>query len=150
MQQYRGAYGIDVPRGRHEIEIVNRGNDWIEVSHIRLENYGSTPLGLQAMGLVGKTTAMIWLRNEDYSWFGHMTKRPCRAVANARLTVTGLPSGPCGVRFYAPQTASWMAERAARVVDGRLELALPPFSTDVAAVVSQLNCPAATAAGGIR
>jgi len=74
MQQYRGPYGIDVPEGGHEIKVANRGNDWIEVSHVRLTNYGASPPRVQAMGLRGKTTALVWLRNADYTWYGHATQ----------------------------------------------------------------------------
>ena len=136
MQQYRGAYGIDVPPGKHEIEVANRGHDWIEVSYIQLENYGSSPATVQAMGLRGKHTVLLWLRNRDYTWFGHLTQQPCRTIEGARLSVNGLPSGPRAVRFYAPQTASWAEERAARVAGGRLELKLPPIDTDLAIAMS--------------
>ena len=137
MQQYRGDYGIDVPAGAHEIEIVNRGNDWITLTHIRLGNYGSTPPAVHAMGLSGKDTVLLWVRNGDYTWFGNMTKQPCRTIEGARLTLRGLGRGAYDVRFYAPQTASWSDVRRIRAQRDDLELALPSFAADMAVAVSR-------------
>ena len=135
MQGYRGDYGVDVPAGKHEIRIENTGNDWIKLVQIRLENYGTPESGLQAMGLQGKDALLVWLRNKDYTWFGEMKKQPCRQLQGAQLSIRGVPRGNYAVRFFDPQTGTWLEEHAQRTRWGRLKLELPDVRQDLAVAI---------------
>lgn len=137
MRNYRGDYAVDVPAGKHEITIENTGNDWITLNEVRLENYGPPKVGIQTLGLRGRNIILLWLRNEDYTWFGHMTAQPCEIIEGARLTLRGVPRGRYVVRFYDPQTATWLAETTLRTSWGRLKVALPAVQTDLAVAI----CP---------
>lgn len=135
MRRYRGDYGVDVPPGKHEIGIENTGNDWITLDQIRLENYGTQAPGLDAMGLRGTDTFLLWLRNRDYTWFGARDKEPCRQLQGAQVSIRGVPRGSYAVRFYDPQTATWLGEQKQRTGLGSLELELPDTRHDLAIAI---------------
>ena len=136
IRAYRGGdYTVDVPAGKHEIKIDNTGKDWIALEEIRLDNYGPPKFGLQAMGLRGRDTVLLWFRNEDYTWFGNMAKQPCKLIEGTQLTVRGLPRGRHTVRFYDPQTAKWLGQRQHRTRWGRLKLELPGVRHDLGVVI---------------
>ncbi|MBT3380598.1 MAG: cellulase family glycosylhydrolase [Lentisphaerae bacterium] len=132
MHAYRGDYAVDIPAGKHEIRIENTGNDWITLDQIRLENYGTPGTRCQTMGLRGRDTALLWLRNTDYTWFGALAKQPCHPIQHAQLTVRGMSRGRYVVRFYSPTTATWRQEQLVRTRWGKLDLTLPDFRQDLA------------------
>ena len=65
LEGYRGAYGFEIPAGRHTLEVANVGKDWM---HASLRFKGTTVQkapALDAWAAVGETTVVLWARNSE-------------------------------------------------------------------------------------
>ncbi len=135
LQGYRGQYAIDVPAGRHEIVIENSGRDWFTIDHIRLERYAPPVDRMEVMGLSCRDTVLLWLRNQDYTWYHAAAGQPCLTIPPARLILHNVPAGRHTIRSYDPGTAAWLSQVDQAGAQGRLEISLPEIRHDLALMV---------------
>ncbi len=135
LQGYRGQYAIDVPAGRHEIVIENSGRDWFTIDQIRLDRYAPPVDRLEVMGLRGRDTVLLWLRNQDYTWYHAAAGQPCLTIPPARLILHNVPAGRHTIRSYDPGTAAWLSQVDQAGAQGRLEISLPEIRHDLALMV---------------
>lgn len=141
LTQYDGDYPLDVPAGRHEIRVVNDGNDWLFVGY-RLPDYRRrTDPGLKAWGLVadsaaaGEPAALVWIKNERYTWYNHNQGETLRAVPATRATLSGLTDGSYEIRWWDTYAGRIIRRENAVAQKGKLVLQVEELLKDVACQV---------------
>lgn len=99
LQQYCGAYGVDVPAGKHVVEVENKGKDWFYCGFRIPKALESTTPPLVAWATVGKTNVVAWVRLEDRTW---------NRVCVLRETIPACPPSLLVLPHVAP--GRWQAE----------------------------------------
>lgn len=132
MHQYDGRYAVAVPRGRHTVMVENPGNDWLFLAYEIPWLEGDGPM--RALGVMGRTQSLVWAQNRRHTW-----RNACREdyepepVNGAELVLTSVPRGEWRVQQWDTVKGAVVEEETLEVVDdGRLTIALPPVSWDVA------------------
>jgi hypothetical protein len=140
LPQYRGSYSIDVPAGKHTVEVENPGKDWFYSSYRLRDAVESVSPSLLAWATVGKTTALAWVRLESRTW-----NRICalkEALSPCAPSILVLPQLAPG-RWQAELWDTWsgkVLERRALDVgpDGEAHVALPEIAKDLAVRLKRL------------
>lgn len=133
LKQYNGWYGVDVPPGKHVVELENVGTDWFLCNYLLRDGLECHQPPLLAWATAGRTTALAWVRLEGRSWAQVCSVGaklpPCPASV---LQLPGLASG----RWRADLWDTW----AGRIVqqsmvavasDGIARVPLPEIATDL-------------------
>jgi hypothetical protein len=95
-------------------------------------------------GLAGERTWLVWLKDDAFQWFA-----PDSApVAGAWLELSGIEGAWCA-RFYDTWRGAWGPRIPVRARGGRLALAVPDFTGDVALRLRR-GCGVAEPPGGPR
>ncbi len=138
LTQYDGGYAIDIPAGRHEVRVVNDGNDWLFVGY-RLPGYRfREDPGVQAWGLVadraasGQPTVLLWIKNERYTWYNHNHGETLRTILATRMTLVGVPDGRYRIECWNTCTGQVTACDEAVAKTGKLVLPVAPLAKDAA------------------
>jgi len=125
---------VDVPAGKHTIELDNSTGDWLSVSSYSFTNYRSSRYAhVRVLGLVGKENALLWVQNTDHNWRNVFEKNPIPVVTSARTVVHDLTPGKYRVEYI--DTAAGEVFRVDHVrakQPGGLGLNLPDLATDFA------------------
>jgi hypothetical protein len=134
LSSYDGAYGIDVPAGRHTLRVENTGHDWFYGNfRVAGAREGLQP-PLKAWAIVGKKTAVAWVRVEGRTW-----RRVCAlkeqipAAPPSILILPGLRKGSWQVELW----DTWKGEvietqRVSVPSSGEAHIALPSIEKDLA------------------
>jgi len=131
--RYDEAFGIDVPVGRHTVEIENTGQDWIKVAQVRLEGYVTNERPrLRVLGLVARDRALLWVQNTEHTWFNVREGRRIAPVAPTRLCLGGVAGGRWTVECWDTRTGRMTRRSRVLAAGGRVELELPRIERDVA------------------
>ncbi len=138
LTQYDGGYPIDIPAGRHEVRVVNDGNDWLFVGY-RLPGYRfREDPGVQAWGLVadraasGQPAVLLWIKNERYTWYNHNHGETLRTIPATRMTLVGVPDGRYRIECWDTYTGQVTACDEAVAKTGKLVLPVAPLAKDAA------------------
>lgn len=137
LQCYNGEYIISVPPGKHTVQAVNAGTDWL-VCHYKLLGYVQkvTP-DLRAFGVQDDTLALLWIQNETASQPARKMQVRPETVEHVALNIGGLRDGRYEVHFWDTGKGRFRVQKA-DAEDGRLSLPLPPIATDIAVKVRRL------------
>jgi hypothetical protein len=134
---YNGVYTIDLPEGRHKVEVANTGKDWISVAGYEVPWLKSVRLldeRLRAYGIAGESAALVWVQNSEHTWQRATAKdyKPS-SISGARLTVPGLAPGRWSVEHWDTREGKvTRTEEAVATDDGELTIALPEVTWDAA------------------
>jgi hypothetical protein len=90
---------------------------------------GADGFHVAASALVGRTTALAWIRNADNQWW---KGRDDRTVTGAVLTLAGLADGAWRARWLPTRDAPAPGAQDVAVSGGTLALPVPAFSLDLA------------------
>ena len=124
---------VDIPAGKHQVELYNAGADGITIDRLTLPRYAAYPgPKINGVGLVGKHLALLWLQNRDYDIKAIVEKREAVPIAGARVMLQGIPAGACTVEWW--DTATGVASPPVRMqaTDTGLPIDLPVLSSSVA------------------
>ncbi|MDR3710051.1 MAG: DUF5060 domain-containing protein [Capsulimonadaceae bacterium] len=127
-------YAIDVPAGKHVIDLEVVKGDWLSVSYYKLTNYrGSHYANIRVLGIARNRTALLWVQNTNSNWKNVYDGTPIPAIHNARTAIHDLPSGNYSIEFVDTLTGATTGKAAAHATeeDG-LPLAIPDLATDIA------------------
>jgi hypothetical protein len=97
-----------------------------------------------AYGLAGKRTWLVWLKDDAFQWYAPESA----VVTGARLELHGIDGAWCA-RFYDTWVGEWGPRTRVLARGGRLELAVPDFSGDVALRLRR-GCAVSELRGGQR
>jgi hypothetical protein len=141
MLQFNGAYRVEVPAGKHRIRVVNEGRDWVYVDY-GLPGYRQREdSGLQVYGLAngsttaGQVAAILWFKNERYTWYYHNQGLAPGEIAATRVTLQAIPDGRYVVEWWDTATGKPGATATLEARGQQLVVDVPALSTDVAAKV---------------
>lgn len=135
---YNRDYAIEVPEGKHEIRVVNDGNDWLFVTY-RLSGYRRrTDPGLQAWALVAERAvesapvAIVWVKNERYNWYNHSRAEVLRAIPPSRIELKNLADGDYEIEWWDTLEGKVTTRAVANSQGDTLWIEVPELSTDAA------------------
>jgi len=138
LTQYNGQYAVDVPPGKHEVRVVNDGNDWLYLGY-RLTNYHlRTEPPLRVYGLTaaqaspGQPAALVWIKNEQYTWYNFNQGEPLGTIPPTRVTLAGIPDGNCEVQWWDTYTGRVTHRDDALTQGGQVILSVPELTKDIA------------------
>lgn len=140
MQQYNGIYEIDVPEGKHTVVVENIGTDWIYVNYIIEKALPQTSPTLRAYGLRGKNTSIVWVENQDHTWYKvNVLKHDAEEEKDTILTIPNWENGIYEVRFWDTYLGREISKRTVEVEDGIFSVELPTIAKDVALRINPID-----------
>jgi hypothetical protein len=128
-------YVIDVPAGNNDIMLENKGNDWIKIERIKVENFLNARLApVFVSGVQGPQTAYLWLKSNDYGW----DIGPGTPKKDAYIDVIDLKPGRYVTDYYETYSGSVLDEHEDIVEkDEPLRVNLPEFTKDIAVKIKK-------------
>lgn len=127
---------IEVPAGRHVVELFNAGRDGITIDRVTLPAYVTDERPpVRCIGLAGEGLALLWLQNADHNFAALLEGRPVRPVAGAVVSLHNIPANACQVEWWDTTKGTILRTGRGRAVKSRLLLELTPLATDVACKV---------------
>jgi hypothetical protein len=133
---YDKDLAIEVPAGKHLVELYNAGRDGITLDRLTLPAYATRDRpNVRCCGLVGKGLALLWFQNGDHTLAALMDKRETVPVEGAKVTVPGIPASACAVEWWDTVTGVVTRTTQERATQAGLSLELPPLPADVACKV---------------
>ncbi len=130
------TYSIDVPAGRHEIFVDNKGTDWIVIADFRFDPY--VPL-VRSYALGGADGVVGWLQNRAYNWQVVKRSGAPDPVSGATIGLSGLGDGTYRVEWRSTTDGSSLAASSVvATTGGALTLAAPPVRWDYTYEVRRL------------
>jgi len=129
--RYDETFAIDVPAGRHEIEVENTeaGGSWIQVQGYTITR--EEPVALRALALVGESAVLIWVQNRESLW-GNWARPIPAPVRGARVTIPDAPAGKLRLEWLDCWTGKTLRTGEATSRGGELPLDVPPVTRDTA------------------
>lgn len=135
-------FTVDLPAGRHQVEIAHTGTDWVNLKSVRVERMLPAPFAggwefqTEAIGLRTDGAAVVYVRSPHVAWPAGALRYHPPVVRGATVTLLDWGSSTHAVRWFDPRTGALVAEnRGTPGADG-LTLAVPDFAEDLAAVIT--------------
>jgi hypothetical protein len=134
LRQYCGDYGVEIPAGRHVVEVENRGNDWFYSGYEFTDAIECVTPPLLAWATAGRNTVLAWVRLEARTWRQMCVKKvPVAACDPSVLTIPHVAPGRWRVELWntwSGKTAQ--AESIDVAADGEARIPLPKIDKDLA------------------
>ena len=138
LTQYNGQYAVEMRPGKHEVRVVNDGNDWLYLGY-RLTNYRrrSEP-AIHVYGLVaeqassGQPAALVWIKNERYTWYNFNQGEPLGTIPPTRATLDGVPDGDYEIEWWDTYHGNITRRDNANARGRKLVLPIQELTKDVA------------------
>ena len=138
-------FTIDLPVGKHRVEIAHTGIDWVNLKSIRFERLRPAPFvggwefKTEAIGLRNEHTAVVYVRSPHVAWPAGALRYNPPVVHGAKVMLKDWSVGTSKVAWYDPKTGEQLPDAATIVTtaDGNLALIVPDFSEDAVAVVTK-------------
>jgi hypothetical protein len=134
LNAYNGAYGVDLPAGRHTARVENTGSDWLCCSFRFAQAIESTRPPLFAWAVAGKTTVIAWVRSEERTW-----RRVCAlkeqipAAPPSILILPGVGAGEWQAEIWNTWAGQVLqSQRLTVPANGEARIALPAIEKDLA------------------
>lgn len=143
--EYNEDLAVDLPAGRHLIEVRNAGNDWFYLDWVRLENVlpatyaGGWQPSPVATGLRRERHALVYVVNPRASWPANATNAVLEPWSGGPVKLRGLPAGRYRAVWFEPATARRVAERVGSSDGAVLPLPLPEFGEDLVGRVEPVS-----------
>ncbi len=146
--EYNEDIVVELPTGRHLVEIRNTGGDWFYLDWIRLEavwparyadDWRPSPV---AVGLRGGRESLLYVVNPRASYPANATHAVIEPFDGDILRVKSLPAGSYRARWYHPQTGARLGETAGTSDGALLTLPLLELREDLAGRLERVVTPA--------
>lgn len=143
---------VNLPQGKHVIEISNAGSDWFYLDWVRLERVlesscaGGWQPSSEAIGLRGGRESLLYVVAPGISYPGGATNQALPLQQEQSLTLTNWPAGTFVAEWFDPVTGSKAGQTTATTTNASLILPLPAFREDLVGVI---RSPATLKAVGI-
>jgi len=143
LNQYKRAYAVEIPAGRHTARVENTGPDWFYCTFRFAGALESLQPPLKAWAVAGKTTAVAWVRLEARTWrrICALKEQPPPAPPSV-LILPGLSAGDWQAELW----DTWKGEpvqsfRVSVPVSGEARIALPAIGQDLAVKLTRALRP---------
>ncbi|MCL4180623.1 MAG: DUF5060 domain-containing protein [Verrucomicrobia bacterium] len=146
--EYNEDIVVELPAGRHLVEIRNTGGDWFYLDWVRLEavrparyadDWRPSPV---AVGLRGSRESLLYVVNPRASYPANATNAVIEPFDGDVLRVRSLPAGSYRAWWYHPQTGAWLGETAGTSDGALLTLPLLELREDLAGRLERVVAPA--------
>lgn len=130
---------IIIPRGKHMIELVNNGADWIEIEKITLGNYVTAlEPHLRILGLQTNNSACFWVQNKQSSWEQLAQDLTIQPVKDAQFDIEGLENGRYRLEWYDTQDGKILNSWTFSISNKSALINVPELRTDIAGKLKKL------------
>ena len=139
------SYNLDVPvnlpSGKHLIELTNNSSGWVFLDWVRLEevlpstyssNWVPSPAGI---GLQGPHESLVYVIAPGVSFSGIDTNAVLPVQQGDTIVVSNWPAGKFYAEWYDPATGTNAGYTQGSTTNGILTLPLPSYSADLAGIV---------------
>jgi len=139
--EYNLDLPVNLPAGRHLIEITNAGGDWVFLDWVRLEqvlpsaypnNWQPKP---EAVGLRGPRESLLYVVAPNASFPGQATNTTLPLRHGQTLTFTNWPPGQFFAEWYEPTNGVKRGSTQRTTTNGTLTLPLPDYREDFAGIL---------------
>lgn len=132
LDQYNGPYVVTIPAGRHAIQVVNEGRDWVNVNYEFRNFLSSRVPPLNVHGMIGDGRwGVFYVMNRTFAWTRLRRGLQPRPVDPVICTINGWREGSYNVEIWEPDRGP-LTSREIAAADGRLAIELPEISSDLA------------------
>lgn len=140
-------FTVNIPTGRHRVEIAHTGTDWVNLKSIRLERIRPASFAddwqftTEAIGLRSENTAVVYVRSPHVAWPAGALRYNPPLVQGASVTLTNWSSKSNSVTWLDSKTGREIGkvQSLSMTKDNTLALLVPDFTEDLVALV---NAPA--------
>ncbi len=139
--EYNLDIPVNVPAGKHLIEITNTASGWVYLDWVRLEQVlpaayaGNWLPSPEAIGLRGPHESLLYVVAPNASFSGSSTNAVLPLQQSQTVVLTNWPAGMFCAEWYDPATAATAGYSQATTTNGSLTLTLPDFREDLAGIV---------------
>ncbi|HKW31139.1 MAG TPA: DUF5060 domain-containing protein, partial [Verrucomicrobiae bacterium] len=139
--EYNSDIPLNLPAGKHLIEITNTSQGWVYLDWVRLEQVlpsiysGNWQPSLEAVGLRGPRESLLYVVAPWVSFSGSSTDAVLPIPHGLSVTLSNWPPGKFLADWYDPLTGTNAGSARAITTNGSLTLPLPDFSEDLVGVV---------------
>jgi len=139
--EYNLDLTVNLPAGRHLIEITNAGGDWVFLDWVRLEqvlpsNYSNSwQPKPEAVGLRGARESLLYVVAPNAAFPGLATNQTLTLQHGQTLTFTNWPAGKFFAEWYEPTNGVKRGFTQSTTTNGTLLLPLPDFRDDLAGIL---------------
>ncbi|HEX2854036.1 MAG TPA: cellulase family glycosylhydrolase [Opitutaceae bacterium] len=136
-------FSVDLPAGKHRVEIAHTGSDWVNLKAVRLERVlpaafaGGWQFATEAIGLRREDTVVVYVRSPHVAWPAGALRFNPPAVRAATVTLTGWNTGAARVVWLDPKSGREIATTRAVASGDKLPLVVPEFTEDVVGIVTR-------------
>ncbi|MBI1176107.1 DUF5060 domain-containing protein [bacterium] len=140
-RDYNQDFPVNLPAGKHTVELFNPGSDWISMDWVRFEKLlPSTYAGnwmppAESIGLRGPHESLLYIVAPGQAFPGYATNAVVPVIQGQTVVLTNWPSGDYFAEWYHPSNGVFVSRVTATTANGALALALPDFVEDLAGIV---------------
>jgi hypothetical protein len=124
MHEYDGAYGIDVPAGKHTIVVENPGRDWFHLTEFRLTHYLTEP-NVRVLALANGRSALVWVQNRENTWWKRRDGARPTPVGACEIELRGFGPGAYAVEQWDTYAGDVIARGSYESSDGTVVVTTP-------------------------
>ncbi|NLI00381.1 MAG: DUF5060 domain-containing protein [Chthonomonadales bacterium] len=133
VSQYDEDIPLELPAGKHEIEVRNTGGDWFQIASITLPGYQSSRYpDVTALALSGEKTLLMWIHNRESSWRTDYDGKTPTTLEGLRVTVPVRRAGRWDVEWWNTRSGQVIRREVVETREGSLLLLPPPLERDYA------------------
>ncbi|MBT7162420.1 MAG: hypothetical protein HN904_06545 [Victivallales bacterium] len=138
--EYDEDVRVELPKGRHTIELVNPGGDWLGLDWVRIEGAlpceTASPAGeprALAYAMSDGKQALLWAIDPSYNYPNGAKDAKPQSLTGATVALPGLPDGAYEIEFWDTWAGKATGRSRANAAGGSLRVAFPSFQVDTAA-----------------
>lgn len=135
--EYNTNFTVNLPEGRHLVEVRNAGGDWFFLDWVELVGVlpasyaeGWAP-ALVATGIRGPAESLVYVANPRLKYPARVTDAALAPVQGRTLTLSNWPAATFGAEWFDARTGAALGRTRAAADLGTLALPLPEFSEDI-------------------
>jgi hypothetical protein len=139
--QYNGWYEVDVPPGKHVVELENRGVDWFYCNYRLRDGLECPKPPLLVWAMAGRNTALAWVRLEPRSWTRVCVDKESFPVCQPTvLQMPELARGHWKAELWDTWEGRILQEQTVQAdTEGTARIALPEIAKDLAVRLKRID-----------
>jgi hypothetical protein len=132
--EVKQSFAVDVPAGRHQIELRNVGPDWLRIEYLLLTDYRDTSKypDVDLYAVQAERAAYVWLHHRLHTLGYRDAGFEAAPIVGTQATVAGLADGRYRVEWWDTYQGRITRSESRPSRSGRLTLDLPLLRTDLA------------------
>lgn len=134
VQRFAGLYSVELPAGKHTVQVENVGEDWFEASYYFRSAVEQSAPPLQVWSAVGRRVALAWARPAGRTWHQLCElKQPNQPAPASTLVLPGLAPGNWNAELWDTWSGRVLARQLVTVgKSGTARVDLPAIERDLA------------------